>query len=101
MHEPPKRLERLLSKFNPYKAYSLEGHVKNLFLSNWLFDIRYKDMVCRLFPYTFKNKASTWYFNLPAGSITNWNDFEKSFIIRFGYEKILVALFKELVALNN
>jgi hypothetical protein len=39
-------------------------------------------------------------FNLPPGSITYWNDFEKSFIGKFGEEKTLMTLFKELVALK-
>jgi hypothetical protein len=57
-------------------------------------------VVCRLFPYTFENKDSTWYFNLPPRSITSWNEFEKAFIGKFGEEKTPTALFKELVALT-
>jgi hypothetical protein len=89
MHEFPKHPERLLPKFDPDKACSPEDHVKNLFLATRLLDVCYEDVVCRLFPYTFENKASTWYFNLPVGSITYWNDFEKSFIEKFGDEKTL------------
>jgi hypothetical protein len=52
------------------------------------------------FPYTFENKASTWYFNLPLGSITSWDDFEKDFIGKFGEEKTPMALYKELGAIK-
>jgi hypothetical protein len=36
-----------------------------------LMNVQYEDVVCHIFPYTFQNKASTWYFNLTIGSITN------------------------------
>jgi hypothetical protein len=94
LHDIPKHLERLLPKFDTDTSRSLEDHVKNFFLDTHLLDVHYEDVVCRIFPYTFENNASTWYFNLPASSITCWNDFKKSFIGKFGEEKSLVALLK-------
>jgi hypothetical protein len=61
LHELPKCRERLLPKFDPEKSSSPEDHVNNLFLATYLLDVHYEDVVCRLFPYTFENKASTWY----------------------------------------
>jgi hypothetical protein len=39
-------------------------------------------------------------FNLPPGSISSWEDFEKDFIGKFGEEKTLMALYKELGAIK-
>jgi hypothetical protein len=46
-------------------------------------NVQHEDVVFRLFSYTFENKASTWYFNLPFGSITNWGDFQKDLLDKF------------------
>jgi hypothetical protein len=36
-----------------------------------------------------------WYFSLPQGSITNWNDFEISFMKKFGEDKTPTTLVLE------
>jgi hypothetical protein len=46
-----------------------------------------KMLYVQLFPYTFEGKASTWYFSLPQGTITSWNDFETAFMKKFGEDK--------------
>jgi hypothetical protein len=61
-------------------------------------NVQHEDIVCRLFPYTFENKASTWYYNL--SSIRSWDTFEKYFISKFREEKTPTMLFKELVSLK-
>jgi hypothetical protein len=48
--------------------------------------VQHEDVVCRLFPYTFDNSASTWYFNLTVGSITSWTKFQKEFLDKFAEE---------------
>jgi hypothetical protein len=53
-----------------------------------------------IFPYTFENKALTWYFNLLVGSITNWVDFQNFFLDKFGEETTTGALMTKLFALN-
>jgi len=58
--------------------------------------VQHENFVCRLFPYTFEGKASMWYFALPQGSITNWNDFETTFMKKFGEDKTLTTLVLEL-----
>jgi len=50
-------------------------------------NIEHEDVVCSIFPYTFEGKASTWYFYLREGSITNWNDFEITFTKKFRDDK--------------
>ena len=65
-------------------------------LAVWLLDVERKDVVCRLFPYTFEGKASTLYFSLTVGSITNWNEFEVAFMNKFGDDKTPAALVLEL-----
>jgi hypothetical protein len=52
-----------------------------------LMNVQHEDVICRLFPYMFENKASTWYFSLSQASITSWNAFETTFIEKFGEDK--------------
>jgi hypothetical protein len=61
-----------------------------------LMNIQHEDVVCRLFPYTFENLASTWYFNLLVGSITSWTKFQKDFLDTFAEETTMGALMAEL-----
>ena len=74
-HPLPKHPEKLLPKFNPEQKELEEDHVKKFMLAVRLLHIEHEDVVCRLFPYTFEGKASTWYFSLTVGSITSWNEF--------------------------
>jgi len=78
VHPLPKNLEKFLPIFNPDEKQSAE------------------DLVCRLLPYTFVGKASTWYFSLPQGSIGSWNDFQTTFLSKFGEDKTPAALVLEL-----
>jgi hypothetical protein len=48
-----------------------------------LINFQNEDTVCRLFPYTFENSYSMWYFNLSVGSITSWTKFQKEFLDKF------------------
>jgi hypothetical protein len=59
-------------------------------------NVQHEDVVCRLFPYTFENSASTWYFNFPVGSITSWTKFQKDFLDKFAEETTMGALMVEL-----
>ena len=53
-------------------------------------------MVCQLFPLTFEGKVSTWYFSLVQGSITNWVELNKAFLVKFGEDKTPPLLALEL-----
>jgi hypothetical protein len=59
-------------------------------------NVQHEDVVCRFFPYTFENSASTWYFNLPVGFITSWTKFQKDFLDNFVEETTIGALMVEL-----
>jgi hypothetical protein len=61
-------------------------------------NVQHEDIVCRIFPYTFDNSASTWYFNLPRGPITSWMKFQKDFLDKFAEETTTGALMAELFA---
>jgi hypothetical protein len=61
-------------------------------------NVQHEDIVCILFPYTFENSASMWYFNLPMGSITSWMKFQKYFLDKFSEENTTGALIDELFA---
>jgi hypothetical protein len=68
-HEMPKRPEKFLPKFDPKKNDSVENHIKKFLLVVRLQRILHQDIVCCLFPLTFKEKYSTWYFSLEEASI--------------------------------
>jgi hypothetical protein len=89
-------LEKFLPKFDPDRKDSAEDHVKKFLLSVRLQSIRHEDVVCRLFPLTFENRASTWFFSLEEASITNWRTFEKFFLRNFGENKTPTTLVLEL-----
>jgi hypothetical protein len=59
-------------------------------------NVQHEDAICKLFPYTFENSPSMWYFNLPIGSIMNSKKFQKYFLDKFAKETTTRALMAEL-----
>jgi hypothetical protein len=59
-------------------------------------NIQHEDTICRMFPYTFENSGSTWYFNLPVGSKTRWTKFQIDFLDKFAEETTTRAMMAEL-----
>jgi hypothetical protein len=69
-------------------------------LSIRLRNVEHEDVVCRLFPYTFKGNASTWYFAEKTHTIVSWEKFESFFLEKFGDNKSLEVLAMELSSLR-
>ena len=67
----PKNIEKWIPKFNPDERYPVEDHIKTFMQSVSLRNAVHEYVVCRLFPYSFEGKASTWYFSLESGSINS------------------------------
>jgi hypothetical protein len=61
-------------------------------------NVQHEDVVCGIFPYTFENSASTWYFNFSVGSMTSSTKFQKEFLNKFAKEITAGALMVELFA---
>ena len=57
LHPLPQHPEIWLPKFNLKELYE-------------------EDVVVRLFSYTLTGSTGSWYFSLPASSITSWDNFE-------------------------
>ena len=70
-HHLPKNTDKLLSNFSLDNKELAEVHVDKFILVVQTMNVQHEDIVYRLFPLTFKGKASTWYFSLVQGSITN------------------------------
>ena len=100
LHDLRKNPEKVLPKFDHGKGVSIEDHLQNFYLALNLLNVDHEDMVCRLFQYTFKPKASSWYFSLQANSIVNWDSFEKAFLGKFGNHKTVATLMKELLSMR-
>lgn len=64
VNDLPNRPKKTLPKYDLDKIASPEDHIKIFMLTIHLMKVQYEDVVCHLFPYTFVEKASTWYFNL-------------------------------------
>lgn len=96
VHPLPKHHEKVLPIFDPDEKLSTEDHVKQFIMKIRLLNVRHEDVVCRLFPYTFIKKASTWYFSLSQGSITSWASFRTLFLNKFGGDKTPATLVLEL-----
>jgi hypothetical protein len=95
-HNLPRHPKKLLPKYDPETSGLPEDHIKKFILTIRLMNVQHEDVVCRLFPYTFENSASTWYFNLIVGSITSWTKFQKDFLEKFAEETTMGALMDEL-----
>ena len=89
---------KLLPKFDPETSGFPEDHIKKFILVIRMMNVQHEDVVCRVFPYAFENSASTWYFNLPIGSITSWTKFQKDFLDKFAEETTTRALMAKLFA---
>ena len=72
----------------------MDDYVQSFFLSLELLAVEHEDVVCRLFPHTFKAKASAWYFCLPANFVVNSDTFETLFKGNFGSQRTTITLIK-------
>ena len=79
----------------------MEDHIKYFMQAIRLSNVIHEDMVCRLFPYTFKGKASTWYFALESSSIPSWDVFSELFTQKFGDDKTPKELVRELSSMKT
>ena len=80
VHNVPQHLEKMLPKYDLGTSGLPEDHIKKFILVIRLTNVQHEDVVCRIFPYTFENFSSTYYFNLPTRSITSWTKFQKDFL---------------------
>lgn len=79
-HDLCKFIERILPKFGHDKACNPKYHIKNFYLALHLMNVLHEDMVCKIFPCTLKNKASTRYYKFLTWPIGSWEAIEKAFI---------------------
>ena len=86
-HRLPINPEKWLLKYNPNDKIPVEDHIKYFMQAIRLKNSIREDVVCKLFPYTFEGKDSTWYFSVEASSIPSWDVFSKLFTQNFGDEK--------------
>ena len=92
----------MLSKFEPSEGILMDDHLQSFYLAlEGLQEAEHEDVVCRLFPHTLKGKVASWYFYLPANSITIWNIFERLLRSKYGIKKTHVALMKGLIAIKK
>jgi hypothetical protein len=96
VHNLPRYPKKLLPKFDPETSGFPEDHIKKFILVIRLMNVQHEDIVCSIFPYTFENSSSTWYFNLLVGSITSWTKFQKYFLDKFAEETTTRALLAEM-----
>jgi len=96
IHDLPKHPEKWLPKFNPDDGLPAEEHLHNYMLGINLNGVVEEDCVVILFPYTLQGSASSWYFSLPPGSITNWDMFEEKFLAKFGDDHTIASLINDI-----
>ena len=75
-------------------------HLDKFMLAMNIMNVQHEDVACRLFCLTLQGNASSWFFNLPSGSITSWKQFENAFITRFGDDKTSGTLLLELARIK-
>jgi hypothetical protein len=96
VHNLPRHPEKLLPKFDPETSGLPEDNIKKFILAIRLMNVQHEDLVFRIFPYTFENSSSTWYFNFPLGYITSWTKFQKYFLDKFVEDTTRGALMVEI-----
>ena len=96
LHALPKSSEIWLPKFNPDDGLLAEEHIHNYMLTINLKEVVEEDCVVRLFPYTLIGSARSWYFSLPARSITSWSMLKEQFLGKFGDDRSTASLIKDL-----
>ena len=70
LHPLQKYPKRWLPKFDLDDGIPAKEHIHNYMLAINLKEVTEEDYVLRLFPYTLTGSAESWYFSLPAYSIT-------------------------------
>ncbi|KAK9942023.1 hypothetical protein M0R45_007713 [Rubus argutus] len=55
----------------------------------------------RLFPFSLKDKAKDWLYDLPSGTITTWEQMARTFLIKFFPAKRASEIRKELVSIQQ
>ena len=83
LHAFPQNDKKTLPKFDPGKGISMDDHLQSFYLALELLAMEHEYVVCRLFPNTFEDKASTCYFGSQANSIAQWDTFVRVFKINF------------------
>ena len=92
----------MLPKFDPSENILVDDHLQSFYLDIERLRVgEHEDVVCRLFPHTLKGAAASWYFSLPANSITYWETFERIFKSKYAIQKTHAALMKGLCALKK
>ena len=76
------------------------GSYQEIYFGFRLQSVDHKDVVCRLFPYTFEGNASTWYFTQQPQTIVSWDKFETYFLEKFGDDKSPEVFVMELSSLK-
>ena len=88
LHNLPQGFEKLLPKFDPDEKTVVDDHLQSFYLAvEGLRAGEYEDVVCRLFPHALKGAAASWYFDLPANSIPDWDTFERVFRSKYIAQK--------------
>ena len=92
----------MLPKFDPNEKILVDDHLQSFYLAiEGLRAREHEDVVCRLFLYTLKGAAASWYFGLPTNSIPDWDTFERIFRSKYATQKTHVSLMKGLCALKK
>ena len=74
----------MLPKFDPSEKILVDDHLQIFYLAiEGLRAGEHEYVVCRLFLHTLKGAAASWYFSLPANSITDCDTFERIFISKY------------------
>jgi hypothetical protein len=85
-HNMPLKFEKWFPKFSGNDVTIVEEHLDNFwaFFQLNLVSDDVEDVVMKLFSSTFVDDARRWYNSLPSKSIKTWDDFEETFLKRWG-----------------
>ena len=98
----PQAFEKMLPEFDPNEKILVDDHLQSFYLTiEGLKAGEHEDVVCKLFPHTFKGAAASWYFGFPANSIPDLDTIERIFRSKYATQKTHAALMKGLCTLKK
>ena len=100
LHDLLKNPENVLPIFDPGKGVSAQDHLQGFYLPLNLLNVEHEDVVCIIFQYTFEPKELSCHFSLQVDSILNSDGFAKEFLGKFGNQKTVATLMKELLSMR-
>lgn len=101
LHSLPKGSREHLPKFNGDGRVTVDEHLNAFNVACGVLAVQHEDVAIRLFVQTLTEGAADWFYHLPNGVITNWQDLKTRFEARFKVAEDDHSLIAQLAQLKK